>query len=62
MEKFDPPPPPLPLCRKGGMHIMKMMSIKILKSVFYNPFQIGVHVDFFQTCIYVQSAQSENAF
>ena len=40
----------------------KMMLTTILKSVFYNPFQNGVHFDFFQPCIYVQSAQSENFF
>ena len=34
---------------------MKMMSIKIIKSVFYNPFQNGVHFDFFQTFSYAQS-------
>ena len=34
---------------------MKMMSIKIIKYVFYNPFQNGVHFDFFQTFSYAQS-------
>ena len=32
-----------------------MMLIKILKSVFYNPFQNGVHFDVFQTFSYAQS-------
>ena len=32
-----------------------MMLIKILKSVFYHPFQNGVHFDVFQTFSYAQS-------
>ena len=32
-----------------------MMLIKILKSIFYNPFQNGVHFDVFQTFSYAQS-------
>ena len=33
----------------------QMMLIKILKSIFYNPFQNGVHFDVFQTFSYAQS-------
>ena len=32
-----------------------MILIKILKSVFYNPFQNGVHFDVFQSFSYAQS-------